>query len=92
MSGILTPDASVPGPAGPGTPGAPTTTAGRPARGRSLWWDYALRRGGGLLLSITLLVLVTFFIVPLIPGDPASPSRARTPPPSRSRRSGCGWV
>ena len=71
MSGILTPDAPVPGPAGPGTPGAPTTTAGRPARGRSLWWDYALRRGGGLLLSITLLVLVTFFIVPLIPGDPA---------------------
>ena len=36
-----------------------------------MWWDYALRRGGGLLLSITLLVLVTFFIVPLIPGDPA---------------------
>lgn len=42
-----------------------------PRRRRSIWADYALRRGGGLLLSLGLLVIVTFFIVPLIPGDPA---------------------
>lgn len=47
------------------TPTAP------PAKGRSPWFDYALRRAGGLLLSLALLVVVTFFIVPLIPGDPA---------------------
>lgn len=44
----------------------------RPKRTRMpLWADYAIRRAGGLLLSVGLLVVVTFFIVPLIPGDPA---------------------
>ncbi|MDN4474152.1 ABC transporter permease [Demequina zhanjiangensis] len=40
--------------------------------GRSAWGGFALRRGGGLLLSIAVLVLLTFLIVPLIPGDPAA--------------------
>lgn len=35
------------------------------------WMDFAIRRAGGLLLSLFLLVVLTFLIVPLIPGDPA---------------------
>ncbi len=38
---------------------------------RSDWASFAIRRLGGLVLSLVLLVLVTFLIVPLIPGDPA---------------------
>lgn len=38
---------------------------------RSSWGAFALRRAGGLALSLTLLVVLTFLIVPLIPGDPA---------------------
>lgn len=38
---------------------------------RSSWGGFAIRRLGGLLLSLTLLVTLTFLIVPLIPGDPA---------------------
>lgn len=38
---------------------------------RSTWGGFALRRLGGLVLSLTLLVVMTFLIVPLIPGDPA---------------------
>lgn len=44
---------------------------GRAAWLRSDWAAFALRRLGGLLLSLAVLVLVTFLIVPLIPGDPA---------------------
>lgn len=40
-------------------------------RNLSPWTEYALRRGGGVLLSLAILVVVTFFMVPLIPGDPA---------------------
>lgn len=39
--------------------------------GSSGWGSFALRRLGGLVLSLGLLVLLTFLIVPLIPGDPA---------------------
>lgn len=35
------------------------------------WAVFAVRRAGGLTLSLGLLLLVTFLIVPLIPGDPA---------------------
>lgn len=35
------------------------------------WVRFALRRGGGFLLSLGILVTVTFLIVPLLPGDPA---------------------
>lgn len=38
---------------------------------RSPWADFALRRLGGLALSFGLLILLTFLIIPLIPGDPA---------------------
>jgi len=35
------------------------------------WPGFAIRRAGGLLVSGLLLVVVTFLMVPLIPGDPA---------------------
>jgi len=38
---------------------------------RSPWGAFTLRRLGGLVLSLALLILLTFLIVPLIPGDPA---------------------
>lgn len=38
---------------------------------RSDWVAFALRRLGGLVLSLGLLVVGVFLIVPLIPGDPA---------------------
>lgn len=40
-------------------------------RNISPWMEYAIRRGGGVILSLAILVVVTFFMVPLIPGDPA---------------------
>lgn len=43
----------------------------RPRWFGSPWLDFALRRIGGLLLSVVILVVLTFMIVPLIPGDPA---------------------
>ncbi len=45
-----------------------------PPRGNwtsNAWVNFAIRRTGGLLLSLFLLVVLTFMIVPLIPGDPA---------------------
>jgi peptide/nickel transport system permease protein len=38
---------------------------------RGGWAGFAVRRAAGLLMSLLLLVLVTFLIVPLLPGDPA---------------------
>lgn len=38
---------------------------------RSTWGSFVLRRLGGLVLSLSLLIILTFLIVPLIPGDPA---------------------
>ena len=38
---------------------------------RSPWGSFAVRRVGGLILSVSFLILLTFAIVPLIPGDPA---------------------
>ncbi len=35
------------------------------------WSAFLLRRLGGLVLSFVILVIVTFLIVPLLPGDPA---------------------
>ncbi|HEY8590001.1 MAG TPA: ABC transporter permease [Naasia sp.] len=45
--------------------------ARKPRRGASGWGAFALRRLGGLLLSVGLLVVLTFLIIPLLPGDPA---------------------
>jgi peptide/nickel transport system permease protein len=49
---------------------APASPA-RTSRGHSPWLSFAIRRAGGILLSGGLLIVVTFFMVPLIPGDPA---------------------
>ncbi|MCX2746855.1 ABC transporter permease [Arthrobacter sp. MI7-26] len=52
----------------------PGTNAGGPVPMRLLnhpWTAFVLRRAGGLLLSFLVLTIVTFVIVPLIPGDPA---------------------
>lgn len=38
---------------------------------QSTWGGFTLRRLGGLVLSFGLLIMLTFLIVPLIPGDPA---------------------
>jgi peptide/nickel transport system permease protein len=35
------------------------------------WAAFAMKRAGGLVLSFVVLTVVTFLIVPLIPGDPA---------------------
>ncbi|MDR6989144.1 peptide/nickel transport system permease protein [Paenarthrobacter nitroguajacolicus] len=41
------------------------------ARFSNPWFGFAARRLGGVILSVFLLVTLTFLIVPLIPGDPA---------------------
>jgi len=43
----------------------------RPRPTVSPWVGFALRRAGGLLVSVLVLVVVTFLIIQLIPGDPA---------------------
>jgi peptide/nickel transport system permease protein len=50
-----------------------TQTQARPRRlrGGSSWPGFALRRLGGLVGTVVIAVVVTFLIVPLIPGDPA---------------------
>lgn len=52
-----------------GTGTAPDT--GRGGWRSNPWVDFTIRRAGGLLLSLVILVVITFMIVPLIPGDPA---------------------
>jgi len=51
---------------------APGPRAGRRGPGLHPWVRFGLRRLGGLLLSFAVLTIVTFLIVPLIPGDPAA--------------------
>lgn len=56
-----------------GGPGDPTVTSGhRAGSGAARWRSFLTRRGIGLVVNIVLLTLVTFFIVQLIPGDPAT--------------------
>jgi peptide/nickel transport system permease protein len=43
----------------------------RSRRGLSPWVDFAIKRTFGVVANLVVLVLVTFFIVRLIPGDPA---------------------
>ncbi|MCQ9388147.1 ABC transporter permease [Brevibacterium sp. 50QC2O2] len=55
------------------------TAAHRPGAARSRprkkathpWVNFIIRRLGGLVLSLVIMILVTFIIVPLLPGDPA---------------------
>ena len=54
------------------TPGGRPSDASRPARrGRSPWIDFAGRRALGLVGTFAALVVLSFLIVQLIPGDPA---------------------
>ncbi len=66
MSALTTVVAAGVSPAG-GAPGHPAT-GGRRLSG---WLGFAVRRLGGLVLAGAVLVVTTFLIVPLIPGDPA---------------------
>jgi peptide/nickel transport system permease protein len=66
--------ASAAGASGP--PGAPDglVPGGHAPTGRRVgggWLGFAVRRLGGLVLAGAVLVVTTFLIVPLIPGDPA---------------------
>ncbi len=67
MSTTSTETPSAPGPGAPLEPGAP-----RAASLAGAWRRFLLRRAGGLVVNLALLVLVTFLIVQLIPGDPAT--------------------
>lgn len=56
-----------------GDTGDPTTAGGHRAGSRATSWRrFIVRRLVGVGVNISLLVLVTFFIVQLIPGDPAT--------------------
>ncbi|MEU6643376.1 ABC transporter permease [Saccharomonospora sp. NPDC046836] len=59
---VDTVDTPAPRPRGPGA---------RRARGGSSWTAFAMRRFAGLVGTVVTAVVVTFLIVPLIPGDPA---------------------
>lgn len=51
---------------------APTRRLPRTSRFASNpWVDFAIRRALGVVVSVVILVVLTFMIVPLIPGDPA---------------------
>lgn len=65
---VLTDTAGVEAPNGAATSGAPPTT-GR--KRTSPWIGFALKRSGGLAATFVIVLVVTFLIVPLIPGDPA---------------------
>jgi peptide/nickel transport system permease protein len=62
------------GPASPDAPGTgPAAGGGHRAGSRAgLWRRFLVRRLAGVVVNIALLVLLTFFIVQLIPGDPAT--------------------
>jgi peptide/nickel transport system permease protein len=51
--------------------GPDVTPEKRSQRGLSPWVNFAIKRAFGLLTNVIALVLITFFIVRLIPGDPA---------------------
>ncbi|QBE48770.1 ABC transporter permease [Leucobacter triazinivorans] len=51
---------------------APLEVIAAPRRVVNPWLGFGIRRFTGLLLSFCLLVVITFLIVPLIPGDPAT--------------------
>ncbi len=54
---------------GPGP--ADTRTRSRAGWTAPPWIEFAFKRLGGLVITVFVLVFVTFLIVPLIPGDPA---------------------
>ncbi|WP_139315854.1 hypothetical protein [Cellulosimicrobium sp. CUA-896] len=72
------------GPAGTG----PDASGGHRAGSRTtLWRRFLARRLVGVVVNIALLVVLTFFIVQLIPGTPRPRSPGRTRASPRWRRS-----
>ncbi|WP_084631586.1 ABC transporter permease [Demequina aestuarii] len=53
-------------------PATPDNGGHRAGSNAAAWRSFLTRRGLGLIVNILLLVLATFFIVQLIPGDPAT--------------------
>ncbi|MCU1407428.1 MAG: transporter permease [Glaciihabitans sp.] len=51
---------------------SPASTEQKAGSMGGVWRSFLLRRISGLVINLVLLVLVTFFIVQLIPGDPAT--------------------
>ncbi|PUB24836.1 peptide/nickel transport system permease protein [Promicromonospora sp. AC04] len=66
MSTLTAEPSTAPDPGAPGPNGAPGAASLAGA-----WRRFLLRRAGGLAVNLVLLLLVTFLIVQLIPGDPA---------------------
>ena len=62
-----------------------TGTSATPSRARAAgpWLEFAIKRTLGLLATIVVLVIVTFLIVPLIPGDPAVQAAGSDASPAR---------
>jgi peptide/nickel transport system permease protein len=50
---------------------ATVSDGARRAGHRSVWVQFAIKRGVGFVVTLVVLILVTFFLVRLIPGDPA---------------------
>jgi len=59
------------GPASPGSPAGGTAARTSSGRRASPWLQFAIKRLFGLVITVVVLVVVTFLIVQLIPGDPA---------------------
>jgi peptide/nickel transport system permease protein len=62
---------SAPGPGDPFPTGVVPIGATRAASLSGAWRRFLLRRASGLVINVALLVVITFLIVQLIPGDPA---------------------
>ncbi|RKT35833.1 peptide/nickel transport system permease protein [Microbacterium sp. AG1240] len=58
-------------PSTPGPGALSSTDAPRASTLTAAWRRFLLRRAGGLVVNLVILVLLTFLIVQLIPGDPA---------------------
>lgn len=69
-------------PVSPGTGGTSVAAPGRTAfRAQNPWVSYLLRRGVYFVISLFVLVTVSFLLLQLIPGDPARISAGENAPP-----------
>lgn len=67
-----------------GTPPITGHTPTRPkSRGAGPWIEFAIKRTLGLIATVIALVIVTFLIIPLIPGDPAVQAAGSDASPAR---------
>lgn len=62
---------------------APGETLSRTPRSSSPWFGFALRRTAALIATFVAVLIVTFLIVPLIPGDPAISAAGADATPER---------